>query len=299
MERLLRREEEMSTDILSILQSRAPTFSKGQRLIARYITESYDKAAFMTANRLGRTVGVSESTVVRFAVDLGFDGYPSMQKALQEMVRNRLTSVQRIVVANDRLGGHDVVSMVIQSDMEKLRQTEEKLSREAFHAAVQAILGAKRVYIVGARSTAMLAGFLGYYLNYMLNNVHVVTASGTGEMFEQIVGIRPEDVLIAFSFPRYSASTAKAADYCRSTGATVIAITDNPDSPLAQCADHLICAKSDMVSLVDSLVAPLSVVNALIVDIASRREKELHQTLDALEHIWDEYHVYEKQVENK
>lgn len=299
MERLLRREEEMSTDILSILQSRAPTFSKGQRLIARYITESYDKAAFMTANRLGRTVGVSESTVVRFAVDLGFDGYPSMQKALQEMVRNRLTSVQRIEVANDRLGGHDVVSMVIQSDMEKLRQTEEKLSREAFHAAVQAILGAKRVYIVGARSTAMLAGFLGYYLNYMLNNVHVVTASGTGEMFEQIVGIRPEDVLIAFSFPRYSASTAKAADYCRSTGATVIAITDNPDSPLAQCADHLICAKSDMVSLVDSLVAPLSVVNALIVDIASRREKELHQTLDALEHIWDEYHVYEKQVENK
>lgn len=298
MERLLRREEEMSTDILSILQSRAPTFSKGQRLIARYITESYDKAAFMTANRLGRTVGVSESTVVRFAVDLGFDGYPSMQKALQEMVRNRLTSVQRIEVANDRLGGHDVVSMVIQSDMEKLRQTEEKLSREAFHAAVQAILGAKRVYIVGARSTAMLAGFLGYYLNYMLNNVHVVTASGTGEMFERIVGIRPEDVLIAFSFPRYSASTAKAADYCRSTGATVIAITDNPDSPLAQCADHLICAKSDMVSLVDSLVAPLSVVNALIVDIASRREKELHQTLDALEHIWDEYHVYEKQVEN-
>ena len=148
MERLLRREEEMSTDILSILQSRAPTFSKGQRLIARYITESYDKAAFMTANRLGRTVGVSESTVVRFAVDLGFDGYPSMQKALQEMVRNRLTSVQRIEVANDRLGGHDVVSMVIQSDMEKLRQTEEKLSREAFHAAVQAILGAKRVYIV-------------------------------------------------------------------------------------------------------------------------------------------------------
>ena len=289
----------MSTDILSILQSRAPTFSKGQRLIARYITESYDKAAFMTANRLGRTVGVSESTVVRFAVDLGFDGYPSMQKALQEMVRNRLTSVQRIEVANDRLGGHDVVSMVIQSDMEKLRQTEEKLSREAFHAAVQAILGAKRVYIVGARSTAMLAGFLGYYLNYMLNNVQVVTASGTGEMFERIVGLRPEDVLIAFSFPRYSASTAKAADYCRSTGATVIAITDNPDSPLAQCADHLICAKSDMVSLVDSLVAPLSVVNALIVDIASRREKELHQTLDALEHIWDEYHVYEKQVENK
>ena len=299
MERLLRREEEMSTDILSILQSRAPTFSKGQRLIARYITESYDKAAFMTANRLGRTVGVSESTVVRFAVDLGFDGYPSMQKALQEMVRNRLTSVQRIEVANDRLGGHDVVSMVIQSDMEKLRQTEEKLSREAFHAAVQAILGAKRVYIVGARSTAMLAGFLGYYLNYMLNNVHVVTASGTGEMFENLVRITPEDAVLAFSFPRYSSATLKAAQYCRGVGATVIGITNSNLSPLAEKSDYVLTAKSDMVSLVDSLVAPLSVINALIVAIAAKKEKELARTFENLERIWDEYDVYEKQDEKR
>ena len=285
----------MEQDILSILQERKARFSKGQRLIAKYITESYDKAAFMTANRLGKTVGVSESTVVRFAVDLGFDGYPSMQKAMQEMVRNRLTSVQRLEVASDRIGSQDVVSMVMHSDMEKLRQTGETVSREDFNAAVQAILKAKHVYILGVRSAAPLADFLGYYLNYMFRNVHVVTNSGTGEMFEKIVGIGSEDVVIAFSFPRYSAATSKGAQYCRSTGATVIGITDNRRSPLGLCCDHVLCAKSDMMSLVDSLVAPLSIVNALVVAVAAKREKELHRTFENLERIWDEYNVYEKQ----
>jgi len=289
----------MSTDILAVLKERHPEFSKGQRRIAQYITESYDKAAFMTASRLGKTVGVSESTVVRFAVDLGFDGYPSMQKAMQEMVLNRLTSVQRIEVANDRIGNQDVVSMVLQSDIEKLRQTAENVDRQEFQAVVDAVLGAKNIYILGVRSVAPLANFLGYYLNYMFNNVRTITASGTSEMFEQIVGIGREDVVVAFSFPRYSAATLKAAQYCRSTGATVIAITDNRAAPLAQCADRVICAKSDMVSLVDSLVAPLSVVNALIVAIAAKREKELHRTFDALERIWDQYHVYEKRDEKQ
>ena len=286
----------MSKDILALLQEKASDFSKGQHRIAKYITEAYDKAAFMTANRLAKTVGVSESTVVRFAVDLGFDGYPSMQKAMQEMVLNRLTSVQRIEVANDRIGDRDVVSLVLHSDMEKLRKTEETLSRDSFQAAVNAILQAKRVYILGVRSVAPLANFLGYYLNYMFNNVHVVSGSSTGEMFEKIVNVNAEDVVIAFSFPRYSASTTKAAQYCRSTGAKVIGITDNPGSPLGQSCDHVLVAKSDMVSLVDSLVAPLSVINALIVAVASKREKELHQTFNALEHIWEEYNVYEKQV---
>ena len=287
----------MDNDILTILQERKAKFSKGQRLIAKYITESYDKAAFMTANRLGKTVGVSESTVVRFAVDLGFDGYPSMQKAMQEMVMNRLTSVQRLEVASDRIGSQDVVSMVVHSDMEKLRQTGETISREDFAAAVQAILKAKRIFILGVRSAAPLADFLGYYLNYMFQNVHVITNSGTSEMFEKIVGINESDVAIAFSFPRYSAATSKGAQYCRSTGATVIGITDNIMSPLGQCSDHVLVAKSDMVSLVDSLVAPLSLVNALIVALASKREKELSQTLANLERIWDEYDVYEKRVE--
>ena len=183
----------MSYDILSILQEKDGTFSKGQRRIARYITEAYDKAAFMTANRLGKTVGVSESTVVRFAVDLGFDGYPSMQKAMQEMVLNRLTSVQRIEVANNRLGDQDIVSTVLHSDMEKLRKTDEILNREEFSAAVNAIIKAKRVYILGIRSAEPLANFLGYYLNYMFNNVHILSGFGTVEMFEKIVSVNPED----------------------------------------------------------------------------------------------------------
>ena len=289
----------MSYDILTILQEKDPTFSKGQRRIARYITEAYDKAAFMTANRLGKTVGVSESTVVRFAVDLGFDGYPSMQKAMQEMVLNRLTSVQRIEVANNRLGDQDIVSMVLHSDMEKLRKTSEILDREEFNAAVNAIIKAKRVYILGVRSVEPLANFLGYYLNYMFNNVHIVSGFGTVEMFEKIVGVNSEDVVIAFSFPRYSSTATKGAQYCRGAGATVIGITDNRLSPLGSNSDHVLIAKSDMVSLVDSLVAPLSVINALIVAIASKKEKELARTFENLERIWDEYDVYEKQVEKR
>ena len=285
----------MANDILDILNERQATFSKGQRRIAQYIIESYDKAAFMTANRLGKNVGVSESTVVRFAVDLGFDGYPSMQKAMQEMVLNRLTSVQRIEVANDRIGDQDVVSMVMQADTEKLRQTGETLSRQEFSAAVNTILNARRIYILGVRSAAPLADFLGYYMNYMFNNVHVITGCGTSEMFEKIVGVDASDTVIAFSFPRYSSATTKGVQYCRSTGATVIGITDNRESPLGQASDHVLCAKSGMVSLVDSLVAPLSVVNALIVAIAAKRQKELQHTFESLERIWDQYNVYEKQ----
>lgn len=287
----------MSSDILSVLQARMPTFSKGQRAIARYIIESYDKAAFMTASRLGKTVGVSESTVVRFAAELGYDGYPTMQKAMQEMVLNRLTSVQRIEVANDRIGDQDVVSMVLQSDMDKLRQTGEIVSREDFHASVNAILKAKRIYIMGVRSASALANFLGYYMNYMFDNVHIITTSGASEMFERIVGVTSEDVVIAFSFPRYSTATAKGAQYCRSTGATVIGLTDSKLSPLGQNCDYVLTAKSDMVSLVDSLVAPLSVVNALIVALASKREQELAKTFDSLERVWEEYNVYEKRAQ--
>ena len=287
----------MSYDILDTLQEKMPEFSKGQRRLAQYITESYDKAAFMTANRLGKAVGVSESTVVRFATELGYDGFPSMQKAMQEMVVNRLTSVQRIEVANDRIGDQDIVSMVLQADIDKLRQTGDTVDRKEFQAAVSAILKARRVYILGVRSAATLANFLGYYLNYMFRNVHIVTASGAGEMFEQIVGVDTRDAVIAFSFPRYSTTTAKGAQYCRSTGATVIGVTDSRLSPLGQNCDHVLLTKSDMVSLVDSLVAPLSLVNALIVALAAKRENELAKTFNSLEHIWEEYNVYEKQVE--
>jgi len=287
----------MNLDILSVLESEAPTFSKGQRRIAAYITESYDKAAFMTASKLGKIVGVSESTVVRFAVELGYDGYPSMQKAMQEMVLNRLTSVQRIGITNDRLGDQDVVSMVLQADAEKLRQTNETVNRDAFQAAVNAILRARRIYVIGVRSAAALSNFAGFYLNYMFDNVHIVTTSGCSEMFEKLVSVQSGDVVLAFSFPRYSTATIKGAQYCRSIGATVIGITNSNISPLGQNSDHVLVAKSDMVSLVDSLVAPLSLVNALLVALASKREEILSQNFDKLESVWEEYNVYEKRAE--
>lgn len=288
----------MKDDILSVLEEKGPTFSKGQRRIAGYITESYDKAAFMTASRLGKTVGVSESTVVRFAVELGFDGYPEMQKAMQEMVMNRLTSVQRIEVANDRIGNQDVLTKVLQADADKIRQTAETISRDHFRLAVEAVLRARRIYVLGVRSAAPLANFAGYYMNYMFEDVRVITASGAGEMFESLVSITPDDVVLAFSFPRYSSATLKAAQYCRGLGATVIGITNSNISPLAQNSDHVLIAKSDMVSLVDSLVAPLSVVNALLVALASARETEVQKSLGTLERVWEEYNIYEKRVDN-
>ena len=289
----------MNDDILLMLQQKGASLSKGQRKIAKYITEFYDKAAFMTAGKLGKTVGVSESTVVRFAVELGYEGYPQMQKAMQGMVLNRLTSVQRMGVASDRIGDQDLVSMVLQSDAEKLRQTSEVLSREDFHSAVEAILKAKNIYILGVRSVSALANFLGYYLNFMFSNVHIITASGESEMFEKLVSVNEEDVVIAFSFPRYSRATAKGVQYCRTTGASVVGLTDSRFSPLGQSCDHVLVAKSDMLSLVDSLVAPLSVVNALIVALAAGREQVLSKTFDTLERVWDEYNVYEKQVDAK
>ncbi len=287
----------MKDDVLMIIQEKMPTFSKGQRRIATYITEDYDKAAFMTASKLGKTVGVSESTVVRFAMELGYDGYPTMQKAMQEMVLNRLTSVQRLGIANDRMCDHDVVAAVLQADADKLRQTADTVNREDFQNAVQAILRAKRIYLLGVRSAAALANFAGYYLNYMFQNVHVLTTSGCGEMFERLVNVTSDDVVLAFSFPRYSSATLKGTQYCRSVGATVIGITNSHASPLAQESDYVLVAKSDMVSFVDSLVAPLSVVNALLVALSNCREEALKQHFDTLEQVWEEYNVYEKQVE--
>ena len=286
-------------DILTDLESDMHNFSKGQKRIARFLSESYDKAAFMTASKLGEAAGVSESTVVRFAVELGYDGYPSMQKAMQDMVMNRLTSVQRMGVANERIKDQDIISTVIHSDIEKLRQTAEIISKDDFNKAVEAIINAERVYVVGVRSTAALANFLGYYLNFMFKNVHIVTASGASEMFEKLVGVGPKDAVVAFSFPRYSTATVKGAQYCRTTGATVIGLTDSRLSPLGQNSDYVLVAKSDMASVVDSLVAPFSVVNALIVALASGREAVITKTFDTLERVWAEYNVYEKKVDGQ
>lgn len=287
----------MATDILSKIQENLTGFSKGQKRISAYIMESYDKAAFMTASKLGRTVGVSESTVVRFAVELGYDGYPSMQKALQEVVRNKLTSVQRMGVINDLLGNQDVVSMVLQSDMETLRMTGDALDRESFDQAVEAIMRARNIYILGVRSSAVLATFLNFYLRNMLDNVRLVGSNAVSEMFEQLVHVGPEDVVIGFSFPRYSGRTIKAMQFCRDCGAQVVAVTDSQRAPAAQVAQKVLIAKSDMVSIVDSLVAPLSLINALIVSIGRKKETDLSRIYEELEHIWEEYDVYER-IEN-
>lgn len=243
---------------------------------------------------MGTTVNVSESTVVRFAVELGYSGYPEMQKALQEMILNRLTSVQRMEVTNDRIGDQDILSMVMQADIDKIRMTNEITDRKAFSAAVDAILNARRIYIMGVRSSAPLANFLGFYFGYMFDNVCIVNNAGIGDMFERIVRVQPEDVVIGISFPRYSTSTTKGVQYCHEVGAKVIALTDYSDSPVGQFADHVLVAKSDMVSLVDSLVAPLSLINALIVATAQRRESELSRTFGELERIWDKHGVYER-----
>lgn len=284
----------MASDILTTIHDQLRTFSKGQKLIANYILQSYDKAAFMTASRLGKTVGVSESTVVRFAVELGFDGYPSMQRTLQELVRSKLTSVQRIEVANDRIGNQDVVSTVLQADIDTLRKTSETLDRREMNESVELILQAKRIYIIGVRSSTAIADFLNFYFRNIFENVSLVSSTSTSEMFEQMLRVGKGDVVIGISLPRYSSRTVKTMQYAKDCGAATIAITDKPDAPAGKLADHVLVAKSDMVSIVDSLVAPMSVVNALIVAVSRRREEQVSTTFKNLERLWDEYDVYER-----
>ena len=287
----------MPRDILTAIQNQMPTFSKGQRLIARFILDFYDKAAFMTASRLGKTVNVSESTVVRFAAELGYDGYPSMQKALQEMIRGKLTSIQRIEVANDRIGDQDVLSTVLQADMEKIRLTLEETDREDFDQAVDAILSARRIYIVGARSAAALAEFLGFYFRLIFDEVVLVQTTSVSGTFEQMLRVGEKDVVIGISFPRYSSQTVQAMRFARDRGARVLAITDSAASPLTGTASVTLTAKSDMASFVDSLVAPLSLINALIVAVGRRKKTDVSRTFSTLERIWSDYGVYEQAEE--
>lgn len=289
----------MTRDILATIESGMPSFSKGQRAIGQFILDSYDKAAFMTASRLGQTVHVSESTVVRFAAELGYDGYPGMQKALQEMVRSRLTSVQRIEIADGRLGNQEILSTVMQADIEKIRMTLEETDRESFYRAVEAILSAHRIYVLGARSASALADFLCYYFELIFDNTIPVHATSSSETFEQLLRVGQEDVVIGISFPRYSSRTVKAMRFARERGARVIAITDSEASPLAEIATEKLLAKSDMASFVDSLVAPLSLINALIVAVGRRRKRDIERIFSDLEQIWSEHGVYEQAEDEK
>ncbi|MBQ8576975.1 MAG: MurR/RpiR family transcriptional regulator [Clostridia bacterium] len=282
------------TDILTKIETMMPGFSKGQKLIANYMLEHYDKAAYMTASKLGAVVKVSESTVVRFANELGFDGYPELQRSLQELIRTKLTSVQRIEITNDRIGDGEVLAKILTGDIEKIRGTLEGLDPGAFDAAVDAILSAKHIYISGMRSASLLSGFLGYYFSLMFPDVRTVQATSSSEMFEQLFRIDKGDVFIGISFPRYSKRIINAIDYAKARGAVTVALTDSEASPLAAGADHLLIARSDMASFVDSYVAPLSVINALIVAISRKKQEEVSETFEKLEAVWEEYDVYAK-----
>ncbi len=281
-------------DLIHKLQSDLSGFSKGQKQIARYILEHYDKAAFMTASRLGATVGVSESTVVRFATELGYEGYPHLQRALQEMIRNKLTSVQRMEVSSDRMSGRDVLQTVLHADMDMIRMTLDEIDRDAFQGAVDALNGARRIYILGVRSSGALASFLGFYFNLLFDHVRQIQTNSASEIFEQLLRIGKGDVLLGISFPRYSKRTLSAMQYSKDRGACVVALTDSQLSPLARVADHVLLARSDMASFVDSLAAPLSVINALIVALGMSRRTQREKTFNTLERIWEEYDVYEK-----
>lgn len=287
----------MKSDLLKQIELRFAKLSKGQKNIASYILEHYEKAAYLTAARLGATVGVSESTVVRFAIELGFEGYPELQRALQELVRTRLTSFERIEVSDALIGDKDVLEQVLLSDVEMLRHTLDCLDREAFDQAVDRIISAKRIYILGVRSSASLAGFLYYHLQMVFDNLTLVQTTSGNEMLEQIMRIDGDDVMIAISFPRYSKRIIKAVDFACSKGANVIALTDSAESPIAENASQLLTASSDMASFVDSLVAPLSIINAIIAAVARKKREELTTRLRTLEQIWDEYDVYEKHHE--
>lgn len=284
----------MKRNLLADIEAGMPSFSKGQKLISTYILENYDKAAYMTASKLGNIVHVSESTVVRFAIELGFAGYPEFQHALQEIVRTKLTSFQRIEVTNNLIGDGDVLSKVLLADADKIKHTLDDIDHDAFDEAINRIVEAKNIYILGVRASSSLAGFLAHGLRMIFDNVKFVQTTSGSEMFEQIMSIQPEDVMIAISFPRYSKRIIHAVNFAHNAGADVIAITDSLASPIAPQANQVLTAKSDMASFVDSLVAPLSIINAIIVAVSRKKQDEVKIRLRQLEEIWDEYDVYDK-----
>ncbi|MGI6538714.1 MAG: MurR/RpiR family transcriptional regulator [Caldicoprobacterales bacterium] len=277
-------------DLIHRIESNLKRMSKGQKLISEYILNNYDKAAFMTASKLGETVGVSESTVVRFANMLNYDGYPKLQKALQELIRNKLTTVQRMNLSSE-MGESIVLRNVLKADMNNIRQTIEEVDNETFISVIQRMLNAKSIYVLGLRSASPLAQFMGYYLNFIFDNVRIVT-SGVNDIFEQLFHIGSGDLIIGISFPRYASRAIEAMKFSKERGALTVALTDSMLSPLTAYSDYTLLARSDMVSFVDSLVAPLSLINAIIAAIGQIRKDEIYNNFHDLEEIWAEYKVY-------
>ena len=284
----------MAADISERIKAIYSTLSKGQKKIANAVLSDYDKVAYLTAARLGELVGVSESTVVRFADELGFEGYSQVQLAVQELVRIKLTPNQRIEITKQRIGRGDVIDNVMESDINKIKYTLERIDRKAFSDSVDAILSAKNIYIMGARSSEPIARLLSYNFSLIFDNVKLVVPTSSAEVFEQMYSVSEEDVVIAFSFPRYSSKMINGVKFARQKEAKVVAFTDSNVSPIAEYANCLLIAQSDMASFMDSLVAPLSIINAIVIEITSRREKQITERFDALEKLWDEYEVYAK-----
>lgn len=282
-----------TNDLTSRINECYGSLSKGQKILATYITDNYDKAVFLTAAKMGQVVGVSESTVVRFATHLGYKGYPEFQKALEEMVRNKLNSIQRMEVTYGRISQSHILETVLQSDQEKIKDTLEHIDEHAFELAVDTIIKAKHIYIVGIRSCAPLAAFMAFYFNLMFENVTLLQTNNSSELFEQMVRISKDDVIIGISFPRYSMRTLKAMEFANNRNAKVITLTDSVHSPMNLYSSCNLIARSDMASIVDSLVAPLSVINTLIVALCMKKQGEVAKTLETLEDIWNEYQVYE------
>ena len=279
--------------LISHIQSQYTRFSKGQKLIAQYILKNYDKVAFMTACKLGEAVGVSESTVVRFANALGYSGYPKLQDALQEVIKNKLTTVQRVDMVKEFNDDSAILKKIVKSDMDNIKDTLEEIDEKAFEEAANRILKAKRIYIVGMRSSFTIAQYLGFYLGIILDSVHVIRTD-MGDAFEQLVKINEDDVLIAISFPRYSKKSYQIVSYAKEKGAHIVSLTDSPFAPVASFTDNLLLVKSNMVSFVDSLVPALSIANALIVSVGMKEKEDIKQHFDDLEAIWEKYSVYDK-----
>ncbi|WP_442984356.1 MurR/RpiR family transcriptional regulator [Sellimonas sp.] len=286
-------------ELLDRIEKNYEKMSKSQKKLSDYIRTSYEKAVFMTAAKLGEVVGVSESTTVRYAVQLGYSGYPEFQKALEELVSNRLNSIQRMEVTYGRISQSEILMSVLQSDIEKIKQTMEHIDQNAFELAVDTILSARKIYVVGIRSCAPLAHFLAFYLNLICDNVVSVDTNSSSEIFEQLIRIGEEDVIIGISFPRYSMRTLKALEFANNRKARIITLTDSIHSPMNLYSSCNLIARSDMASIVDSLVAPLSVINALVVALCMKKQKEVISTLETLEQIWDEYQVYSRDELNQ
>ena len=282
-----------TTDLVSKINEKYGRMSKGQKLLANYIIDNYDKAVFLTAAKLGEIIGISESTVVRFASFIGYSGYPEFQQALETMVRSKLNTTDRVEITNGGIEQNGVLRQVLTSDALKIKNTMESMDEAAFYNAVESLLKARRIYVVGIRTCAPLASFLSFYLNLIFDNVVNLQTSSASELFEQMIHINEEDCIIGISFPRYSMRTLKALEFANNRQAHVITITDSIHSPMNLYSSCNLIAESDMHSVVDSLVAPLSVINALIVELCNRRQAQVANTLDMVENVWSEYQFYE------